>query len=70
MWHNGQENCSILLVSGEDGLSLLGRNWLEQLKLDWTSVCFPQSDTKLEKILTNYKDVFNDKLSTQHGTMG
>ena len=43
MCHNGQEKRLPLLVVSEEGLSLLGRNWLHQLKLDWTSVFHLQS---------------------------
>ena len=66
--HNGQEKSLPLLVVSGDGPSLLGRNWLHQLKLDWTSVFCLQSETELEKVLTDHKDVFNDKLGTSHGT--
>ena len=36
--HNGQEKCLPLLVVSGEGPSLLGRNWIHHLKLDWTSI--------------------------------
>ena len=66
--HSGQEKSLPLLVVSGDGTNLLGRNWLRQLKLDWTSVFCLQSETELEKVLMDHKDVFNDELETLHGT--
>ena len=65
--HNGQEKCLPLIVVSVEGPSLLSRNWLHQLKLDWTSVFYLQSETELEKALADHKDVFNDELGTLHG---
>ena len=66
--HNGQEKCLPLLVVSEEGPSLLGRNWLHQLKLDWMLVFCLWSDTELEKVFADHKVVFNDELGTLHGT--
>ena len=66
--HSGQEKSLPLLVVSGNGTNLLGRNWFHQLKLDWTSVFCLQSETELEKVLTDHKDVFNDELETLHGT--
>jgi len=54
-------------VSGE-GPSLLGRNWLEQLQLDWTSVFCLQSETDVDEILAHHKDVFKNELGKLQGT--
>ena len=59
--HNAQEKCLPLIVVSGEGPSLLGRNWLEQLKLDWTSVFRLQSETELEDILADHKEVFKDE---------
>ena len=60
--HNSQEKCVPLLVVSGEGPSLLGRDWLEQLKLDWTSVCHLHSEASVEDILACHRDVFNDEL--------
>ena len=66
--HNAQEKCLPLIVVSGEGPSLLGRNWLEQLKLDWTSVFRLQSETELEDILADHKEVFKDELGKLQGT--
>ncbi|XP_013403532.1 uncharacterized protein K02A2.6-like [Lingula anatina] len=38
--------------------ALSGQNWLEKIKLDWSSVFSVQSDPKLKSLLSQYKDVF------------
>ena len=65
--HNSQEKCVPLLVVSGEGPSLLGRDWLEQLKLDWTSVCHLHSEASVEDILARHRDVFNDELGTVQG---
>ena len=52
-----------LLVVHEDGLSLLGRNWLSQLKLDWQEI-HHLSTTPLHTLLDKYDSVFQEGLGT------
>ena len=56
-----------LVVCKGSGLSLLGRNWLEELKLNWQEIARINGVTKpsadsLNKLLTEYADVFNPGL--------
>ena len=56
-----------LVVCKGNGLSLLGRNWLEELKLNWQEIARINGVTKppadsLNKLLTEYADVFNPGL--------
>ena len=43
-------------------MSLLGRNWLEEIRLNWPEIAYTNgvrtSQSKLDKILHKYKDVF------------
>ena len=58
-----------LIVCKGNSLSLLGRNWLEEIRLNWPEIAFTNgvktSQSELDKILDKYKDVFTAKLG--HG---
>ena len=63
--HNGQE-LSLSFVSTEGkGLTLLGRNWLEALWLDWRTTI--GSSRTLQQVLDNYTEVFKDELGELQG---
>ena len=56
-----------LVVCKGDGLSLLGRNWLQELKLNWQVIARINGVTKnpadsLNKLLTEYADIFKPAL--------
>ena len=57
-----------LVVVKGDGISLLGRNWLEGIKLDWNEVAKingltrPPHHEKLDDLLKQYEDIFRDEL--------
>ena len=60
----------LIIVAG-DGPSLLGRNWLEHLRLDWKTVgtisSEPETDASpanLEALLTKQAEIFRDELGT------
>ena len=55
-----------LIVAGEEGPSLLGRNWLSSLRLDWNSILNLQ-DSRLDGLLSTYSSVFTEKLGTLKG---
>ena len=57
------------MVKG-DGPSLLGRDWLEVVNLDWREVNHLSSgshSTKLQGMLEKYSDVFESKLGEFKG---
>ena len=55
-----KENLSMLIVEG-DGPCLLGRDWLQKVKLDWCKI-HHMSESKLHTILGNHSSVFRDEL--------
>ena len=58
---------SLLVVAGM-GPSLLGRNWLTDLKLDWQELYqINQADVTLQTILDKHKSVFNEELGEAKG---
>ena len=69
--YQGADYTLPLLVVGGEGPALLGRNWLEQIKLYWpgikqlTSTCH---DKQLEGILQKHAQLFQEGLGTFKGT--
>lgn len=68
--HNGQSLKLPLMVVADHGApSLLGRDWLEVLRLDWNKVqkvrCF--QDERLSQILEENATLFADSLGTMQG---
>lgn len=64
--HKGQNATLSLIVVKEDGPSLLGRDWLNKLQLDWQEVHQLHQDA-LKELLEKYKGVFEDSLGTLKG---
>ena len=57
----------VMVVKGS-GPSLLGRNWLEHLKVDWAAVMVVRSKEELVKSLVEeFKEVFKEGLVTVKG---
>ena len=58
----------LCVVHGK-GSSLLGRDWLQHLCLDWPSICHVQSveQTAVNSILDRHKNVFREELGTLQG---
>ena len=52
-----------LLIVRHNGPTLMGRNWLQQLRLDWREIHTIQLDP-LEALLEKYNAVFNSTLGT------
>ena len=65
--HNDQTATLSLFVTRGKGPSLLGRNWLETLRLDWKKIFLIQNETTLQEVLDRYSDVFQDELGTMKG---
>ena len=62
-----QELVLPLIVVDGNGLPLLGRNWLEQLKLNWRSIFHVSKDDTLSDVLNRDKNVFDKGLGTTKG---
>ena len=52
----------VLLVVAVDGPSLLGRNWLRYVKLDWKQINAVSKKTELADLLQQNSDLFKDEL--------
>ena len=62
-----QELVLPLIVVDGDGPPLLGRNWLEQLKLNWNSIFHVSKADTQSDVLNRHKNVFDKGLGTIKG---
>ena len=64
--YKGQVADLNLLVVAEDGPSLMGREWLSHIKLDWPSLNHIQGVSACQQILNNTA-IFKDELGNVQG---
>ena len=66
-YRSQQEDLSLLVVEGS-GPSLLGRDWLEKIRLDWSALHSIRSQhTVLNGILEKHSDLFKEELGKVRG---
>ena len=65
--YKGQNKSLPLLVVGGEGPSLLGRDWLTELKLDWRELYLIHKSLFLQEILKNHAPVFKEELGEARG---
>ena len=65
--YNSQKENLPLLVVEAPGPSLIGRNWLKHIRLDWPNLCKVQSMTPIEDIQEKFKEVFQESLGEYKG---
>ena len=65
--HNDQSTTLPLFVTQGKGPSLLGRNWLDTLRLNWKKIFMVQNENTLQDVLGRYPDVFQEELGTVKG---
>ena len=64
---NGKEARLPLLVIEGIGLSLLGRDWLSRLRLDWKNILAVHTHPSLDSILQSHEAIFKPELGTLRG---
>ena len=57
---------NLLMVAG-DGPSLLGRDWLNHINLDWPRLNHVQATSACQQILDKHDSIFKDELGTVQG---
>ena len=62
----GERNSQLLVVKG-DGPSLLGRDWLSELRLGWGAIHNVCVQIHLETILDDHSELFKDELGLIRG---
>ena len=68
MHYNKQTVSLPLIVLKDSGPNLFGRNWLEQIKLNWPQLCTVKSSSTLQDVLDQHEAVFRDELGKLTGT--
>ena len=69
-YHDQKKRLSLLLASG-DGPSLLDRDWLRFIRLDWSEIYSfgaPLPRSQHQEVINRHLDVFADKLGKVQGT--
>ena len=64
--HNSQSQELVLTVVESEGLSMLGRDWLKRLQLDWSEVhaLSKHVEGSLDYLLDKHAIIFSDELDT------
>jgi hypothetical protein len=69
--YEDQEGVWPLLVITEKGPNLIGRNWLQEIKINWKNLFQLKEDkntsVKVNKLLEKYEEVFHEDLGTFSG---
>ena len=60
--HSGQSLTLPLIVTEGRGPSLLGRNWLSVLRLDWQTIFIVKQNLSLQQVLDRHSGVFKEGL--------
>ena len=66
--HNTQSLTLPLIVTEGSGPSLLGRNWLSVLRLDWQTIFTVQRSASLQQVLDSHSEVFKEGLGELKNT--
>ena len=67
--HYNEQTVSLpLIVLKDSGPNLFGRNWLEQIRLNWPQLCTVKSSSTLQDVLDQHEAVFPDELGKLTGT--
>ena len=61
--HNGQNQTLPLIVTEGEGPSLIGRDWLATLRLDWQVILTVEQNLSLKQVLDKHSSVFKEGLS-------
>ena len=61
--HQDTSHTLSLLVK-EDGPSLIGRNWLTKIRLDWKTIFTITGEWQLDELIHQHKSVFDGKLGS------
>ena len=67
--YNGQSYTLPLIVLVGEGPTLLGRDWIQQIRLDWSTIfqIKAMKDDPLQSLLQPFESIFKDELGTYTG---
>ena len=61
--------CYLLVAVAGKGPTLLGRDWLQYIQLNWRTIgltALKKGQAKVHSLLQHYKEVFDESLGTMH----
>ena len=67
--HNCQSATLPVIIVDGGGPNLLGRNWLEKIRLNWSHICNITPNLSLEKILEDHSQPFHEGLGEQYNKL-
>lgn len=65
-YENQTVSLPLVIVKGE-GASLFGRNWLQQIRLNWSSVNSINTDDSVQEIINRHPALFRSEIGTLQG---
>ena len=65
-YESKQYQLPLIVVKG-NGPSLLGRNWLEHIKLNWVKIHIIKNNASVDTVLQKHRELFSSQLGTLHG---
>ena len=65
-YESQRESLQLHIVAGAEP-TLLGRDWLHKLKLNWPAICHLSSSLTLESVLDMHNTLFNEELGCVQG---
>ena len=57
-------SCLTVTCHDGNGPTLMGRNWLSRIKLDWPRVCHMAQPQRISQLLSQYNDLFQPGIGT------
>ena len=61
-----QATLPLFVIKGQ-GASLLGRNWLKSIRINWSKINLIDTDNSVEKLLAKHSKLFRPELGTLQG---
>lgn len=67
MRYESQKASLPLIIVKGDGASLLGRNWLHHIRLNWESINLLEKEKGVEELIDRHPGLFRSELGTLKG---
>ena len=65
-YESQQATLPVFVIKGE-GTSLLGRNWLKEIKLNWSTISWVDTENSVQQLLDKHSRLFRSELGTLQG---
>ena len=65
-YESQQATLPVFVIKGE-GTSLFGRNWLKEIKLNWSTISWVDTENSVQQLLDKHSRLFRSELGTLQG---